>query len=115
MELGRSGSTAVGDASSSVAASDGSVYHQTVDYRTGLQAVKSDGRISGFALKPKAALPRLEQAGLRPGDILLAVNGQALQSEEKVLELANEIASSRTAEFEFTRGGRKMTASLEVK
>jgi general secretion pathway protein C len=123
LELGRSGSTA----SVSSPASDPKIsgegrsagpvspYHDTVAYRTGLQPVISDGRIQGFAIKPNAVLPQLQQAGLQQGDILVAVNERAFDSEEKVLELSNEIATSRTAGFEFIRNGKKMTASLVVK
>jgi general secretion pathway protein C len=121
MELGRSGSTAVGGTAPGAAggaaptADQQSAYRQTVDYRFGLQPVKSNGRVDGFAIRPNAVLPQLQQAGLRPGDVIVAVNGQAFQSEEKVLELSNEIATSRTAEFEFIRAGKKMTASLLVR
>jgi general secretion pathway protein C len=80
-----------------------------------LQPVRSNGRIQGFAIKPNAVLPQLQQAGLQQGDMLVAVNERAFDSEEKVLELSNEIATSRTAGFEFIRNGKKMTASLVVK
>jgi general secretion pathway protein C len=120
MQLGRAGSTAIaGSAATGAGAGDAgtspaSTYRNTVDYRHGLQPMRSNGRISGFALKPNAALPQLQEAGLQPGDILVSVNGQAFESEEKVLELSNEIATSRTAQFEFLRNGKKMAASLVV-
>jgi general secretion pathway protein C len=121
MELGRSGSISIGAAASDAAggavggANHRSEYRETVDYRLGLQPVRSEGRINGFAIRPDAVLPQLQQAGLRPGDVILAVNGQAFQSEEKVLELSNEIATSRTSEFEFIRQGKMMRASLTVR
>lgn len=83
-------------------------------YRLGLAPQRSNGRIQGFAIRPDARLPMLERAGLRPGDVLVAINGQPVESEEKVLELPQEIAGSYTAQFEFIRGGKRMKGSLEV-
>ena len=83
-------------------------------YRFGLEARRSNGRIDGYALRPGANLPLLEQAGLRAGDVILSVNGQTFDSDEKVLELPREIAGSFTAEFEYDRSGRRMRTSLQV-
>ena len=83
-------------------------------YRLGFAPRRAGGRITGFVLRREADLPLLRRAGLRPGDVLVSVNGQSFDSEERVDELASEIAGSFTAEFEFQRGGRRMRTSLEV-
>lgn len=85
-----------------------------VALRLGLAPRKAGGRTTGFALKANAKLPALARAGLRPGDVILAVNGQPFDSEEKLIDLPREIAGSWDAEFEFERGGRRMKASLPV-
>lgn len=87
---------------------------EVLQYRLGLAPLRADGRISGFALRPGAEMPLLHRAGLQAGDVLVGVNGQTFDSEEKVMELAREIAGSYTAEFEFERNGRRMRASLPV-
>jgi general secretion pathway protein C len=87
---------------------------EVAQYRSGLAPRRQNGRITGFALRNGSVMPMLQRAGLRPGDILIGVNGQTFDSEEKVLELAREIAGSYTAEFEFERAGRRMRASLPV-
>lgn len=86
----------------------------TLQYRIGLEPRRQDGRISGFTIKPGAELPVLTRAGLRPGDVLVAVNGQPFESEEKVLELSNEIAGSYEAEFTFERAGRRLTTKAKI-
>jgi general secretion pathway protein C len=86
---------------------------ETLEYRTGLMPMKADGRIRGFALRPGANLAVFRRAGLRPGDVVVGVNGQAFRSEEKVLELSGELASARTIEVDFIRNGRKMTGRTE--
>lgn len=87
---------------------------EMLQYRFGLAPRRTDGRITGFAVRAGAEMPQLQRAGLKPGDILIGVNGQTFDSEEKVMELAGEIAGSYTAEFEFERNGRRMKASLPV-
>ena len=87
---------------------------ETLQYRFGLAPRRDGGRITGFALRSGAEMPLLQRAGLRAGDVLVSVNGQAFESEERVMELASEIAGSYTAEFEFERDGRRMKASLPV-
>ena len=52
-------------------------------------------------------MPALERAGLRPGDLILSVNGSRFD-EERMLELAWEMANASRTEFEIERGGRRM-------
>jgi general secretion pathway protein C len=87
---------------------------EILQYRLGLAPRRADGRITGFAVRSGAEMPLLRRAGLKAGDVLIGVNGQTFDSEEKVMELASEIAGSYTAEFEFERNGRRMTTSLPV-
>lgn len=86
----------------------------TQQYRQGLEPVRRAGRITGFALRPGRDLPVLAQAGLRPGDILVAVNGQEFESQERVSDLSREIASSYDAEFTFIRGGQRITRTATI-
>ncbi|MGS1017105.1 type II secretion system protein N [Allosphingosinicella humi] len=87
---------------------------ETLEFRTGLAPRKENGRITGFAVRPGARLGLLQRAGLQPGDVIVAVNGQAFESEEKVLELSSELAGSYTAEIDYLRGGKPMKASIAV-
>lgn len=86
---------------------------ETLEFRTGLMPLEEDGRIRGFAIRPGASLAIFQRAGLRPGDVIVSVNGQAFRSEEKVLELSGELASAKTIEIDFVRGGRRMTGKVE--
>lgn len=75
-----------------------------------LKPVVSNGRIGGYALRGGESLPQLEQAGLRPGDVILSVNGSQLD-EERMGELAWEMRNASKIEFVFMRDGRKMRAN----
>ena len=64
-------------------------------------------RTAGFVVRPGISMPALERAGLRPGDLILSVNGSRFD-EERMLELAWEMANASRTEFEIERGGRRM-------
>lgn len=87
---------------------------QTIQFRTGLQARKqADGRITGFIIRPGSDMPAFAKAGLKPGDIVIGVNGRAFASEAEVNKLANEISISSTTVFEYERNGKRSEARLE--
>ncbi|WP_324750603.1 type II secretion system protein N [Sphingomonas sp. LY54] len=87
----------------------------TTAFRLGMAARKAGGNVTGYVVKPGARLPILGQAGLRPGDVLLAVNGQALDGEERLFGMSEELASVETSEIEFERGGQRMKAKVRFK
>ncbi len=89
------------------AAAETDLRDETLRYRLGLAPRRAGGRIAGFTLRPGASMPALERAGLRPGDVILAVNGSTFD-EERMLELAWQMANSSRTEFEIERGGRRL-------
>lgn len=87
----------------------------TTAFRLGMAPRKAGGNVTGYVVKPGARLPILAQAGLQPGDVLLAVNGQALDGEERLFGMSEELASVETSEIEFERGGKRMKAKVRFK
>lgn len=87
---------------------------ETLEFRMGLAPKEVNGRKIGYAVRAGAKLPHLQRAGLQPGDVITKINGNAFRSDEKVLELSEELATSYTAEIEYLRGGKKMRARLEM-
>lgn len=88
---------------------------QTTQFRTGLQPRKrADGRINGFVIRPGSDMPTFAKAGLKPGDVVIAVNGRPFKSEAEVDKLSNEISISPTIVFEYERAGKRSEARLQT-
>lgn len=67
----------------------------------------------GWQLGRLDTLPMLARAGLRTGDILISANGQELLSEEKIIELPQELAANGQLVLQFTRNGRPQEARVK--
>ena len=76
-----------------------------------LRAHREDGRVAGYALMPGGDEALLRQAGLQPGDVLLDVNGRALDPG-RLLELADELRQEPRARITFRRDGQTRTLDL---
>lgn len=81
----------------------------TQRYLLGMAPRQVNGRISGYTLRGGASFPALAAAGLRPGDLLLTVNGSELD-QERLMDLAATLANSSRTIIEYERGGRRMRA-----
>lgn len=81
--------------------------------QAGLSARTEGGRITGYALIPRGDGALLRQAGLAPGDVLLAVNGNPL-TPERLGELESELARGGQARLTVERDGRARTLSLRT-
>ncbi|WP_255516471.1 type II secretion system protein N [Luteimonas suaedae] len=81
--------------------------------QAGLRPRTEDGRITGYTLIPRGGGALLRQAGLESGDVLLAVNGQAL-TPERMTELEQELARRDRAEITVQRGGETKTITLRT-
>lgn len=119
LELGKAGAQPVpaaggsGQAASAPAGAGGEAdqRRETLEYRLGLAPVSAAGGVSGYAIKPGASLPHLARAGLRPGDVIVGVNGSRFD-EERLMELSWQINNSARTEFDVIRAGQRMNAQL---
>lgn len=84
------------------------------EFRQGLAPRAEGGQVTGFTIKPDASMVILERAGLRPGDVVIGVNGRAFASEDEVNGLAREASISPTLVFEYERGGKRQEARVDI-
>lgn len=109
---GAQGQAARAGQAATAPAGEAALREEATRYRLGLAPRSQQGRVTGFTLRANAELPALARAGIRPGDVIVSVNGSTL-NEEQLLELAWTIANSASTEFEVERGGRRMRLSLQ--
>jgi type II secretory pathway component PulC len=84
---------------------------EALRYRLGLVPRRAGGRVTGFTVRPGVDMPAIARAGIRPGDVITGVNGSVFD-EERMQELAWQIANSTRVEFEVERGGRRLRLAL---
>lgn len=89
------------------AAGEAALRAETMRYRLGLTARQQGGTVTGHAVRAGASLPALERAGIRPGDVIVSVNGSRFD-QERMLELAWTLAHSADVAFEVERGGQRI-------
>jgi type II secretory pathway component PulC len=82
-------------------------------WRLALSPVRGpSGAISGWRLDSLAGLAPLARAGLAVGDVLLAVEGSPLISEEKIIELPQELAANGQISLTYRRAGSERQARI---
>jgi general secretion pathway protein C len=84
---------------------------ETLRYRLGLAPRRAGGRVTGFTVRSNVEMPALARAGIRPGDVITGVNGSVFD-EERMQELAWQIANSTRVIFEVERGGQRLRLAL---
>ena len=80
--------------------------------RAGLRPRMRGARMDGFTVSDGGDPAVLRAAGLRPGDVILAVNGQPLDSLERITALRGQLAGSDSADIRFERDGVVQTSTL---
>jgi type II secretion system protein C len=117
VRLGFDGLAQPGPAASAppaVASGEAAQREETLRYRLGLAPRMANGRVAGYVVRPNVEMPALARAGIQPGDVIVSVNGSNLD-EERLQELAWNIANAAQTRFEVERGGRRLQLSLPAR
>ena len=69
-------------------------------------------RLDGFTVSASGDAALLRAAGLQAGDVILAINGQPLDSLERIAALRGQLANSSGAEFRYERDGAVQTSTI---
>lgn len=80
--------------------------------QAGLRPRMRGARLDGFTVSGSGDPAVLRAAGLQAGDVILAVNGQALDSLERIAALRGQLANSSGAELRIERDGQVQTSTL---
>jgi len=71
-------------------------------------------RLNGFTIADGADAGLLDAAGLQAGDVILAVNGVALDSPIRIAALRGQLATATSAEIRFERDGASQTTTIRT-
>ncbi len=74
-------------------------------WRIALSPRRGPGGIEGWVLGDPATVPALARAGLKRGDLLIEAGGTPLISEEKIIELPQELAANGQLAVRYRRDG----------
>ena len=80
--------------------------------QAGLRPRMRGARLDGFTVSGAGDPAVLRAAGLQAGDVILAVNGQPLDSLEQISALRGRLANSSVAEIRYERDGQVQTATI---
>ena len=69
-------------------------------------------RLDGFTVSASGDAALLRAAGLQAGDVILAINGQSLDSLERIAALRGQRANSSGAELRYERDGAVQTSTI---
>lgn len=81
-------------------------------YGAALRPQVRDGRVEGYVWRRGAQGGALSAAGLREGDVIVSVNGEAMQTDERVGELSQALASGDPVMIQYRRGGQTYNVTL---
>jgi general secretion pathway protein C len=78
------------------------------------QPVFAGGEMKGFRVYPGANRQAFARMGLRPGDMVTAINGTPLNDKERAQEIFGTLGSSTDARVTITRNGRTQELVLNI-
>ncbi|HEX6638119.1 MAG TPA: type II secretion system protein GspC [Steroidobacteraceae bacterium] len=78
------------------------------------QAVFAGGKMRGFRVYPGSNRQAFARMGLRPGDLVTAINGTPLDDKDRAQEIFNTLSSSTDARVSLTRNGRQQELVLNL-
>jgi len=77
-----------------------------------LQPERQNGSLVGYRIYPGADRGLFEKAGLKPGELVTAVNGQPLNNPAASLKLLSNLAQASSASVTLERDGQQRTVTV---
>jgi S1-C subfamily serine protease len=78
------------------------------------QVVIADGKQRGFRVYPGPNSDAFSRLGLRPGDLVIAINGSALDDPQRSTEVFNSLGSVAEARITVVRNGSQQDLVLNL-
>lgn len=78
------------------------------------QPVLQDGRLTGVRVNPGPNAQAFNRLGLRPNDLVTAINGLALDDQSRTSDVFNSLNGASQARVTVNRNGREMELNLNL-
>lgn len=79
-----------------------------------VQPANVNGQLKGYRIYPGRERETFQQLGLRPGDLVTAVNGIQLDDNQKALQLLGDLSQATAVSLTIERGGQSQTLNLSL-
>ncbi len=79
-----------------------------------VQPANVNGQLRGYRIYPGRERDAFQQLGLRPGDLVTAVNGVQLDDNQKALQLLGDLSQANAVTLTVERGGQVQTLNLTL-
>jgi len=79
-----------------------------------IQPVNAGGGLHGYRIYPGKDHSLFTNAGLKPGDVVTAVNGVSLDDPAKSLQLLSDLSQAQQLSVVVDRGGQSQTVTLSL-
>ncbi|NKF22488.1 type II secretion system protein GspC [Solimonas marina] len=73
-----------------------------------------DGKLAGFRVYPGRERGAFNQIGLRPGDLVTAVNGIQLDDSQKALQMLTQLSKANNISLTVKRGGQTQNFNVNL-
>ncbi len=79
-----------------------------------VQPARVNGAMRGYRIYPGRNRELFTEAGLRPGDIVTAINGVSLDDPSRSLQLLGDLSSAQQINLQIERGGQSQAVSVSL-
>jgi type II secretory pathway component PulC len=74
----------------------------------------AEGNVAGITASNLESMPIAQKLGVKNGDVLQTVNNEAIDSEEKIMELVNKYRNSSTFRIGLLRDGKPVVVTYKL-
>jgi general secretion pathway protein C len=79
-----------------------------------IQPLSENGSLKGYRIYPGRDRSIFNSAGLRPGDLVTAVNGIELNDAQNALQMLNDLSQAGSVSLVIERGGQSQTLNVSL-
>lgn len=87
---------------------------QSLSKVVNVSAVREDGQLLGYSIRPGQEREQFEQLGFKTGDLVTSVNGISLNNPANTMSLYSAMRSAGEVVFEVERGSEALTISVSL-